>query len=78
MFKDHFCPTFVFGGLFTVISNVCAFEVTHFWICVLRADDVVAKLASRFEFCQIGRKLMSRLAMVFRLPMIAVQLTLLL
>ena len=67
MFKDHFCPTFVFGGLFTVISKAHAFRVTHFWINMLGADDVVVRLASRFEFklCKIGMKQTIRVITVF-------------
>ena len=67
MLKNHFCPIFDFGGLFAVISKVLAFEVTHFWIDVLGADDVVARLASRleFKFHQIKMKLMIRVITVF-------------
>ena len=69
MLKDHFGSVSVFGGLiFICISNVCTFEATHFWINVLRADDVVTELASRFvfEFCWIRRKLTMRVMMVSR------------
>ena len=74
MLKNHFRLVFDFGGLFAVVSNVHTFEVTHSWINVLRAEDVVAKLVLRFlsKFCWIGRKLMKRVMMVFRGPMIAI------
>ena len=62
-----------FGG---VGSKMHAFEVTHFWISVFKADDFLTRFASRLEFkiCKIGRKLMIRIVC----QMIAVQLTLLL
>ena len=67
MLKNHFCPIFDFGGLFAVVSKARAFEVTHFWINALRADDVVARLASRFgfELCWIRKKLTIRVITVF-------------
>ena len=59
MLKSHFHLISVFGGLFAVSSKARVFEVTHFWIDVLGADHVVARLAWRFEFKfhQIRRKL---------------------
>ena len=53
---------------------MCAFEVTHFWNDVFRADEFLARFALRLEFevGKIGRKQMIRIAC----PMIAVQLTL--
>ena len=67
MLKNHFCPIFVFGGLFAVSSKVHAFEMAHFWINVSGAHDIVAELASRFEFklCKIRRKLTIRVVTVF-------------
>ena len=67
MLKNDFCPIFDFGGLSAVVSKVHTFEVTHFWINVFGADDVVARLASRFEseLCKIRRKQTIRVITVF-------------
>ena len=67
MLKNHFCPISSFGGLFAVSSKVHTFEVAHFWIDVLRTDNIVARLLSRFKFelCKIGRKQMIRVVTVF-------------
>ena len=73
MLKNHFCPILSFGGLG---GKTHAFEVTHLWMSVFKADDFLTRFASRLEFeiCKIGRKLMIRIVC----PMIAVWLTLLL
>ena len=41
---------------------MCTFEMAHFQINVFRADDFLARFASRLEFriCKIGRKQMIR------------------
>ena len=53
-----------------------AFEMTHFWVDVFRADEFLARLVSRLEFKvgEIRRKQMIRIVC----PLIAVWLTLLL
>ena len=70
MLKNHFCPVLSFGG---VGSKVHTFEVTCFWINALRADNVVAELASmlEFEFHKIRREQKIRIVC----PTIAIQLT---
>ena len=67
MLRNHFCPILSFGG---VGSKAHVFDVTHFWIGVLGADDVVARLASRFEFKlhKIGRMQTIRLSLCSQVP----------
>ena len=77
--EKFFCPIFWSSGVFWfngVCSKTCAFEVTHFWVNVFRADEFLARFVSRLEVKvgKIGRKQMIRIVC----PLIAVQLTLLL
>ena len=62
--------------MLTFVSNAQAFEMTHFWVDVFRADEFLARLASRLEFKvdEIRRKQMIRIVC----PLIAVWFTLLL
>ena len=54
--------------MFTFVSSTHLFEMAHFWIDMLTADDVVVKLVSKFkfDFNWIGKKLTIRVMMVSR------------